>query len=122
MPGPAPRTSVSVPNSVILNGAGYGYTTVTVPSGVRWDVALVSVSTNVVPTTTGTSAVQPVVTLYQDTGPNPSHFLEATWSGNRDTTDSSYTLIGGDAITAEWQGGTPGSVATLRIRAYQTQV
>jgi hypothetical protein len=104
--------------NVVLSAAGYGYATITAPQGVTWRVDLTSISTTVSPTAGGT---QPVCTLYLDSAPNAGRFLEGTWSGNRDTSDSKYVLHGGQAVTAEWMNGTAGSTATVRITGEQTE-
>jgi hypothetical protein len=104
--------------SVVLSSAGYGYATITAPQGVVWQVDLTSISTSVSPTAGG---VQPVCTLYLDSSPNAGRFLEGTWSGNRDTSDSRYVLHGGQSITAEWMNGTAASNATVRIHGDQKE-
>lgn len=107
------------PASVTLNGAGYGYCTVTVPNGVSWEVDLLSVST-----TAGFNATTnpPVCNLYRDSAPNQSHFVEGTNSGNGDTSNTVHRLSGGDSLTAEWVGGTAATIATLRVQGMQREV
>jgi hypothetical protein len=111
----------SAVGNATLNAAGYATVTITAPDGVIWDVYLTSVSTSVGPSAASTT-MQPVATLYEGTTATPSRYLQGTYSGNRDSSDSPYTLLGGDSITAEWVGGTPGTTATLRLRVKQKQV
>lgn len=102
---------------VVLNAAGYGYATITVPAGVRWEINLASVSTN------ASSAVgQPVATIYRDSAPNPARFVEKTAFGNGNSTDSVYRLNGGEHLTAEWVGGTAGAAATFLVSGMQSEV
>lgn len=109
--------------SVLLDATGYGYCSITCPSGVRWRVTTSSVSTGalVVP-----DIVQPLCTLYLDSAPNAGKFLDSTYLGDRASSDTVYDLEGGETVTAEWSGGAlpdhAGVVATLAIRGEQTQV
>lgn len=108
--------------SVTLSAAGYGFCTITCPNGVTWEVDFASVSTAVLVTPT---VLQPTCTLYQDSAPNPSKYLESTYSGDRNSSDSKYVLMGGESLTAEWANGAlpihAGALATLTLRGYQTQ-
>lgn len=126
-PSPSPLSSpgkpmkaqrVIRPASVQLNGSGTGFASVTVPSGVVWAVELVSVSTNVA---TGVGIPQPVATVFFGATPNPAQFIEETFFGNGDSTDSKYELVGGDSLCVEWTGGTPNSLATMIVRATQRE-
>lgn len=102
----------------VLNAAGYGYCTITAPGGTAWTVQLISVSTNAVDPY---GTVQPTVAVYGDSAPNPAHYIEGTGQGNRDTSNSTYTLLGGESLTAEWTDGVPGNIATFRVTGYQTE-
>jgi hypothetical protein len=106
-------------NNVTLNAAGYGYCTITCPNGAQWTIDAMSVSTNVVDPTN--ALFQPVVRIYRDSAPNMSHFLEGTYSGNGDTSNTMVRMRGGDTITAEWTADASvassyaGKIATFRI-------
>lgn len=106
------------PGSVTLDNTGYGYVAVTAPSGVQWDVYLISIST----TETSTTVKPPHFTLYADNSPNRSHFIEDTGSGNQDSSDSPHVLYGGESFCGEWVGGTPLSIATITVRAMQKEL
>lgn len=107
-------------SNVTLNSSGYGFCTVYAPDGVQWKVTLVSVSTSVVQSVTA-PPVQPICNIYRDSSPTPTHFVELTYNGNRAGSDTVYDVNGGEPITAEWIGGTAGSVATLRVQFTQTE-
>jgi hypothetical protein len=102
-------------SQVKLSAVGYGVTTVTCPAGVAVDVARISVST----TETSTTIVQPQCNLYDGPNASPNAFLEGTFSGNSDSSDTPHNMISGDSVTAEWIGGTPNSTATLRLTGVQ---
>lgn len=107
------------PGIVTLDVDGYGVAAVTVPSGVVWDVELISVSTTTV-TTVGSS--QPAATVFYGVKPNPVNYIEETFLGNGDSTDSRYKLLGGDSVCVEWRGGVAGAKATMCVRAMQREV
>ncbi len=110
---------VQAPVSVTLDASGNGYATVTVPNGVQWYLDSWSVSTNA---TIPYGTTQPLVTIYQDSAPNMSKFIEDTSSGNRDTSNTTLRLQGGESICAQWSGGTPGALATFIVRGEVRQV
>jgi hypothetical protein len=109
--------------NVKLDANGYGFCTVTVPGGVRWQVSRVSVATNAPITAPGsaTVVVQPNCSLYTGSTPNASKLIEGTNSGNRDSSNTTHHLEGGEAITAEWIGTAShaGLIATLTLNGIQ---
>lgn len=105
------------PASVTLSAAGYGFCSVTAPSGVKWEIYLISIST----TQTDTTIKPPQFTLYADNSPNRAHYIEGSGSGNQDTSDSPHILYGGESLCGEWVGGTPNSIATMTVRAMQQE-
>lgn len=107
--------SVPQPFPVILDDNGYGYAVITVPSGVLWRVILATVSTS----ETRLTVNPPIVRIYKGTTPSPAHFLELTYSGNGAPSDTRHVLLGGESLTAEWTGGTPGSSAVFRLTGMQ---
>ncbi len=83
------------------------------PSGAVWHIDGWSVSTNQ-PNPIGT--VQPVATIYADSTPNITKYIESTASGNRDTSNTTAVLNGGEFLCAEWSGGLAGALATFTVR------
>lgn len=112
-------TRIQAVANVTIDATGTGYCTVTCPSGVRWEVDLTSVSTNV---SDPTMADQPLVSLYLGSAPNAAQFLEGSYSGNRDASDSHFRLLEGESLTAQWTGAEPGLIATLRVSGQQIQI
>jgi hypothetical protein len=106
------------PGNVTLDATGYGAVAVTAPSGVVWNVYLVSVST----TQTDTTVKPPRFNLYADASPNRAHFIEGSGSGNQDSSDSPHVIYGGESLCGEWVAGTPGSIATITVRAMQMEL
>lgn len=105
-------------DTTVLDAAGTGYATVTCPSGMFWDVQLVSVSTSA---TVVIGTPQSFCELFMDSEPNPGEFLESTFFGDGDTSDSKYRLLGGESLTAQWTDGTPNATATLKLQGMQVQ-
>lgn len=118
-PAPAKpqRQRVTRVSSVVLDSNGNGFTTIVCPNGVTWDLVSTSVST-----TASTTAVPPQCTTYLSASPTPSAYFESTYQGNRAPSDTAHTFLGGEPYTAEWIGGTPGTIATLRIVVWQMEV
>lgn len=114
--------------STTLDATGYGFVTIVCPNNVMWEIGSSSVFTNIAATTLQTTPAQPAVSVYQDSSPNNLAFIEGTNSGDRDGSDTTYRLLPGQSITAEWT--TPsnaivdhaGLLATFVIRGLQTQV
>lgn len=111
-----PQLPFDRPASTTLTAAGYGYCTITCPSGVMWTVKTQTVSINSSPT------VQPTVRIYRDSSPNPAKTLEGTYAGNFDASNTEVTLLAGQALTAEWTGGPAGAIATYYITGMQQEV
>jgi hypothetical protein len=113
--------------TVVLDAAGYGFVTITCPYNVRWQVGHQSVSTNIAPAVLLTTPAQPVVSIYQDTAPNAGAYIEGSYSGDRDSSDSTLEIVGGDSVTAEWNTPANGAadhaglLATYVIRGLQFQ-
>ncbi len=110
-----------------LNAAGYGFVTIVVPSNVRWEIGHQSVSTNIAATVLETTPAQPIATIYQDSSPNPTNRIEGSYSGDLDSSDSTLQVMGGDALTCEWNTPANGAadhaglLATYVIRGLQYQ-
>jgi hypothetical protein len=109
---------VYVPASVTLDASGNGSCFVSAPSGTVWHVYLISINT----TETRTTVAPPRFNLYADNAPNRAHYIEGSGSGNQDTSDSPHVIYGGEYLCGEWVGGTPGSIATMVVRAMQQEL
>lgn len=124
---PAPQSFVRS-SSTRLSASAYGFTTIVCPNNVEWEIGSISVFTNISAATLQTTASQPVVAVYQDSSPNNLAFIEGTNSGDRDSSDTTYRLLPGQSITAEWTTPTnaitdhASLLATFVIRGLQTQV
>lgn len=101
--------------SVRLDSTGYGYCTVTCPSGYQWEIEATSVSTS----QTSTGVAQPTVRTYRSSAPSLGAFCEGSYAGNQDSSATRIRLRGGESYTAEWTGGTAGSTATLQVQGVQ---
>ena len=106
------------PASVTLDASGNGTCFVAAPNGVKWNVYLISIST----TQTNVTVKPPRFNLYADNAPNRAHFIEGSGSGNQDSSDSPHVVYGGESLCGEWLGGTPGSIATMTVRAMQLEI
>lgn len=105
MPGP-----FRVSQSVTLDASGGGQVTISPP--VDWQVTLVSVVTT-------TAVKQPTFSLYLDSA-TPSGFLEGTYSGSRDASDTVHVIQPGQQLIGVWAGGDPGAKATMSVRGVKT--
>lgn len=95
-----------------FDSAGTATVTIGCPSGVRWRITAATVST--------TSTARTTASLYLG-APTDSGFLEGTYSGNRDATNTEHLVLGGEVVTCVWTGGTPGARATLRLAGVQSE-
>lgn len=107
------------PGSTTLNSAGTGTAFVTCPSGVVWYVELLSVSTSAATPTPGVP--QPTASVYFGTEANSARYIESTFKGNGNSSDSRYTVHGGESVCVQWVGGTAGTQATMVMRGTQQQ-
>jgi hypothetical protein len=124
---PAPQSFVRSA-STTLDATGQGFVTIVCPNNVMWEVGSSSVFTNIGAALLQTTPAQPAVSVYQDSTPNNLAFIEGTNSGDRDSSDTTYRLLPGQPITAQWVTPTiaasdhAGLLATFVIRGLQTQV
>lgn len=91
---------------VKLDATGVGQAMVS-PAGVDWVTETITVSTS-------TSTLQPIASLYLD-GVGQGGFLEGTFTGSRDTTDTSHLVQAGQQLICAWSGGDVGATAWLRV-------
>ncbi len=75
--------------------------------GDTWEIEYASVS--------NTGASKSRCDIFQNLVADSS-FLEATRSGNRDTTDTKFLLEQGGALMFAWSAATPGSVCMAVVR------
>ena len=108
---PLPGRRFIQPAQVTLDATGAGECSVTCPAGCRWEVELVTVSTT-------TSTTQPQAKLYLGTS-STGHFLEGTYSGHQDATNTLHRVAGGEALTVAWSGASANVRATMRVSGMQ---
>jgi hypothetical protein len=82
------------------------------PPGMDWTIetTTVSVSSNV---------LEPECRTYLN-GYGEPNLVEGTYSGSRDTSDTTHYLQAGDFLAAVWTGADVGAVATLRVSGWQS--
>lgn len=96
------------PATVTLDGSGNGTAKVGPASGQMWQLASVTVST------ISQTAPLPQCKMYAGPQPQPSWQIDATFTGNGDSTGRAATLYPGNYVWAVWTGGNPGDTATMR--------
>jgi hypothetical protein len=98
-----------IARTVDLDGAGNGSVEIQPPS-VDWLITGSSVETS-------TAALHPRADIAVNGG-----YVEGTYSGHRDSSNSEHRLTGSDVISCTWVGGDPGARATFRLwgRQYVT--
>lgn len=96
---------------VTLDGSGYGLAIITPPVVEQWQVMTASVSTS-------TAVKVPSCKLYLGQGPNAADFIEGTYNGSQNVTDSlkNRPIPPGVKIIAEWINGDPNAIAMLTVR------
>jgi hypothetical protein len=72
-----------------------------------WRVTLVSVSTS-------TRVKEPTFKLYREAA-TQSNFLEGSFSGSQDASDTQHVVLPGSQLVGQWTGGDANALATLRI-------
>jgi hypothetical protein len=94
-----------------LDANGFGQATVT-PSRGNFMVNLVSVTVSFPDGTPLTN--EPTAKLYLAVV-GDSGFVEGTFSGAFDSSDTTYPINQGEPLTCVWTGGDPGANATFRV-------
>jgi hypothetical protein len=102
MPGTPFRTSATVD----LDATGAGEVSLR-PPGLTWIVQGTSVETS-------TSVLHPTATVAINGG-----FVEGTYSGHRDGSNTVHRLTSGDVLSCTWDGGDVGARAILRAWGMQ---
>lgn len=100
--------------NVTLDGSGNGTVSMGPVTGERWKLTNAGVRTN---TSSNPAANVPQCRIYIGGAPIDSFFIDGTFTGNLNSTSrvSGIPVGNGQRIWAVWQGGDPGSVATLSI-------
>jgi hypothetical protein len=93
-----------------LDVNGTGQATLS-PDGGDWKITLTSVSVT-------TNIATPQVSVYAN-GVSAQQFLEGSFSGYRDASDTVHVVAAGEQLIAVWEGGDPGANATLRVSGWQ---
>lgn len=96
------------PAGATFDATGAAEVSITPPGGYDWHVTVTSVTT--------TSTAQSTATVDID-----GQFHEGTYAGDRDTSDTVYTLADGSTLTCRWTGGTVGARASLTLRGIQAR-
>ena len=109
LPSPAAQPlDTSVP--VRLDGSGNGRASIGPQSGVMWQVAYTTVST------VSQAAPIPQCAISTGNANGPVTLLDATFTGNGDSTDTPAVIYPGSYLWAVWAGGNPGDIATVRVQ------
>src|SRR5258707_14709354 len=95
--------------SVKLDGSGNGTVKAGPQSGQRWDITTVTVST------VSQVAPLPACNIYSGPQPQAPWLLDATFTGNGDSTGRQASLYPGNYVWAVWSAGNAADVATIRI-------
>jgi hypothetical protein len=95
-----------MPATVDLDSTGSGEVSLQ-PPGVVWEVGGMSVETS-------TSTLHPRADIDINGG-----FVEGTYSGHRDSSNSVHRLGPTDVVRCVWSGGDPGARATFRVWGLQ---
>jgi len=82
-----------------LDVNGTGQATLS-PDGGDWKITLTSVSVT-------TNIATPQVSVYAN-GVSAQQFLEGSFSGYRDASDTVHVVAAGEQLIAVWEGGDPG--------------
>jgi hypothetical protein len=90
----------------VLDANGFGQATVTPDRG-----ALTVTGTSV---SVSSHTNEPTAKLYLAVV-GDSGFIEGTFSGSSDSSDTSYPVNQGEPLTCVWTGGDPGANATFRV-------
>lgn len=102
-----------VASTVILDSNGNGVASVSPQALEMWNPAVVSVSS---------SGGFPQCNVYAGPVVTPSTFVDATLSGNNDSTSNivGRTLFQGNSVFAVWTNGLPGASATIVVTGTKT--
>lgn len=98
-----------------LNASGAATVFVAPGSYEKWTITRIAVTT----TDPITSQNVPEANIFLDS-PGAANFLEGTYSGNKDSSDTNIVLERNQRLYCQWSGGNSGSVATFSIFGERT--
>lgn len=93
--------------TVTLDGSGNGVVRVA-PKMADWEVTRVSISVS-------SATNEPTFKMYEN-GISEGDFLEGTWTGSLNTSETRHPLRNGESLLGVWSGGDPGASATMVVR------
>jgi hypothetical protein len=96
------------PGGDVVAADGTASVTLSPPGSMEWHITVTSVECS--------STTRSEVTIKID-----GHYLEGTYTGNKDSSNTSYVVPAGSSITAEWTKASPGSAAALRVFGQQVR-
>lgn len=101
-------TPFTVTGRVVLDATGAGQTTVYPPGN---HDAVVTLSTQ----STTTAVKVPTASVYRGTIVNQAAFVEGSYTGSNDSSDTRILLRSGEPLTCAWAGGDVGATAVFTI-------
>lgn len=105
---------LSTYGTVTLDASGYGMVSLS-PSGmVDWRITRIAVRTSQGPMDTPV----PTCTVYLGTV-SDGDIIDQTWTGSRDVSDCDVLVQHGTSLITVWEGGVPGSSATVSLYGSQ---
>lgn len=109
-----PTWPLDITGSVKLNGSGNGTVQLGPLSGQRWNVTSTTVST------VSQVAPLPQATVYAGPSASASFVIDATFTGNGDSSDVPAVVYNGQYIWVTWAGGNANDTATARVQGMVT--
>lgn len=103
----AQARELRVSGNVKLDATGGGQVQVSAPGGVDWTVTRVSIRVS-------SNVKEPVFRLYRG-AVSDSEFLEGSYSGSQDSSDSVHELQAAQPLIGVWTGGDVGATATMSV-------
>jgi hypothetical protein len=103
-----PTARLDEVRQVTLDANGDGTVALQVPWGETWQVTGLTVGTS------STATPFPTCLVYRGSA-SPANVIASTYSGQQDTAVGGETLFAGETLTAVWDGGVAGSMATLHV-------
>jgi hypothetical protein len=102
--------------SVLLDASGNGQIEIRAPAGKEWRVQRTTVVCN-----NPNPTLVPTARIYRNSI-SDSTFIDGTYSGAMDISDTEYEIPAGDAIIICWEDGEVGLTATARIVGRQYSI
>jgi hypothetical protein len=95
---------------VVLDASGGGQASI-FPPGMDWVINLSTVSTS-------TAVKVPTANVYRNFIAQ-ANFVEGSYTGSNDSSDTRIVLHAGEALICVWTGGDPGATAAFRVSGFQ---